>query len=252
MLAIIRQIESVSQNGLAMFMKKKILVLDDSSFMLTVVSDMLTNLNYEVTTADTANLACQKAKSTRYDMIITDMNMPVMDGIEFTRQVKKYPSCKFIPVVMLSSEQDENKISEARKVGVSTFLSKPLNEKQLKTILQITLNKRRSPRVPFKLAVSYGEDEILSDYTESVTFNVSAGGLFLETKNPLIPGGPFNLNLKLPENNSIVHCKGRIAWINSKTSPIGSDHPAGMGVEFLCIEEEHLLLDFLQACKRKP
>ena len=70
-------------------------------------------------------------------MIISDMNMPVMDRIEFTRQIKKYPSCKFVPVVMLSSEKNKDKISETRKVGISTFLSKPLNEKQLKTILQL-------------------------------------------------------------------------------------------------------------------
>jgi two-component system chemotaxis response regulator CheY len=139
-------------------MKKKILVLDDSPFMLKVIGEILTNLNYEVTTADSGPLACQKAESTRYDMIITDMNMPVMDGIEFTKRVKKYPSCKFVPVVMLSSEKNVDKISEARKVGVSTFLSKPLNEKQFKTILQITLNKRKAPRIPFKLEVSYGED----------------------------------------------------------------------------------------------
>jgi two-component system chemotaxis response regulator CheY len=241
----------IFSNGLAMIMKKKILVLDDCSFMLTVIGDMLTNLNYEVTTADSGLLACQKAESTRYDMIIADMNMPVMDGIEFTKQVKKYPSCKFVPVVMLSSEQNKDKISEARKVGVSTFLSKPLNEKQLKTILQITLNKRRASRIPFRLEVSYGEDEILADYTESFTFNVSAGGLFLETKSPLPLGEALKLKLELPENNRAVHCEGRVAWVNSTTSPIRSDHPAGMGVEFLCIEEERLFQDFLQGNNRK-
>ena len=113
---------------------KKILVVDGSPFMLKVIGDMLTNLSYEVTTVDSGNLACQKAEASRFDMIISDMNMPVMDGIEFTRQIKKNPSCKFVPLVMLLSEQDEDKISEARKVGISTFLSKPLNEKQLKKL----------------------------------------------------------------------------------------------------------------------
>ena len=232
-------------------MKKKILVVDDSPFMLKVIGDMLTNLSYEVTTVDSGKLACQKAEAARFDMIISDMNMPVMDGIEFTRQIKKYPSCKFVPVVMLSSEQNEEKISEARKVGISTFLSKPLNEKQLKTILQITLNKRRTPRMPFRLEVSYGEDKVLSDYTLSVTFNVSAGGLFLETENPLPLGEALKLKLELPENNCVVYCEGRVAWVNSPSAPIRSDHPAGMGVEFLCIEEERLLQDFLQGCNKK-
>jgi uncharacterized protein (TIGR02266 family) len=100
--------------------------------------------------------------------------------------------------------------------------------------------------MPFRLEVSYGEDKVLSDYTVSVTFNVSAGGLFLETKNPLPLGEALKLKLELPGNNCVVHCEGSVAWVNSTTSPIRSDHPAGMGVEFLCIEEERLFQDFLQ------
>ena len=65
--------------------------------------------------------------------------MPVMDEIEFTRQIKKSPSCKFVPVVMLSSEKNKDKISEARKVRVSTFLSKSLNEKQYCKLTSISV-----------------------------------------------------------------------------------------------------------------
>jgi len=111
-------------------------------------------------------------------MIISDMIMPVMDGIEFTRPIKKYPSCKFVPVVMRSSEKNKDKISEARKVGISTFLSKSRNQKQRKTILQINLNKRRAPRMFFRLGVSYGEDKVFSDYTASVAFNCECRGTF--------------------------------------------------------------------------
>jgi uncharacterized protein (TIGR02266 family) len=105
--------------------------------------------------------------------------------------------------------------------------------------------------MPFRLEVSYGEDKVLSDYTVSVTFNVSAGGLFLETKNPLPLGEALTLKLEFPENNCVVHCEGCVALVNSTTSPIRSDHTAGMGVEFLCIEEECLLQDFLQGCNKK-
>ena len=227
-------------------MKKKILVLDDSSFMLNVIGDMLRNLNYEVTTVDNGKTACQKVESSRYDMIITDMNMPVMDGLEFTRQVKKYPNCKFVPIVMLSSEEDDEKITMAKKAGVSTFLSKPLNEKQLKAILQVTLNKRRAPRIPIKLEVFYGEGEMLTDYEASYTFNVSAGGLFLETTNPLPLGATLKLKLSLPESDHPISCLVRVAWINSHISPIRSDHPSGMGVEFLSLEDELHLQSFLQ------
>lgn len=232
-------------------MKKKILVLDDSPFMLKVIGDILTGLNYEVTTVDNGKLACQAVESTRYDMIITDMNMPDMDGIKFTQQVKKYPNCKFVPVVMLSGVEDKDKIAEARKVGISTFLSKPLNEKQFKTILQVILNKRRAPRIPYKLEVSFGKDDAFSGYEVSFTFNVSAGGLFLETENLLPISERLKLRLILPENNHSINCEGRVAWTNSKSSSIRSDHPAGMGIEFLSLEEERVFQEFLQCVKTK-
>ena len=228
-------------------MKKKILVLDDSPFILTIIGDILRKLNYEVTTVDNGNEACEKVESYRYDMIITDMNMPVMDGLDFTRQVKKFPNCKFVPIVMLSSEENTEKISMAKKIGVSTFLKKPLNEKQLKTILQVTLNKRRAPRIQMKLEVFYGEGKMLANYEESQTFNVSAGGMFLESSNPLELGTNIELKLPLEGDDRPISFLARVAWINSQTSPVRGDHPTGMGVEFLRIDDELRLQNFLKS-----
>jgi two-component system chemotaxis response regulator CheY len=228
-------------------MKKKILVLDDSPFMLKMIGDMLKKLNYEVTTVENGDEACQKVESTRYDMIITDMNMPAMDGLEFTKRVKTYPNCKFVPIVMLSSEENVEKIHMAKKMGISTFLSKPLKEAQLRTIVQITLNKRDTPRIPVKLEVMYGEDETFSDYTAGYTLDVSVGGLFLETPNPLSLGERLKLKLSLPGKDHSIFFQGRVAWVNSPLSPSNGTHPPGMGVEFLNIEDEHQLQKFLQS-----
>jgi two-component system chemotaxis response regulator CheY len=127
-------------------MKKKILVVDDSPFILKVIGDMLKELNYEVTTADNGASACIHVETDPYDMIITDLHMPRMDGIEFTRRVKLIPERRFIPIVMLSTEGDEEKIAEAKQMGVSTFLRKPVKETQLKTILQIAVGTRSGSR----------------------------------------------------------------------------------------------------------
>ncbi len=128
-------------------MKKKILVVDDSPFTLKVIDDMLRKLNYEVTTADNGATACVHIESNLFDMIITDLHMPNMDGIEFTKRVKLIPERRFIPIVMLSSEDDEEKIAEAKQMGVSTFLRKPVKESQLKAILQIAVGRRVSPQM---------------------------------------------------------------------------------------------------------
>jgi two-component system chemotaxis response regulator CheY len=224
-------------------MKKSILVLDDSPFMLTVISDMLKQLDYEVTTIDNAKDACQMVESTRYDMIITDLNMPVMDGLEFTKQVKTYPHYKFVPIVMLSSEGNDEKISKAKEMGISTFLSKPPKEAQLKTLLQITLSRRRSTRMKVTLEVFYGKNEMLSGQT----VNMSVGGVFVETSSPLSLGEKLKLKLHLPGNNYPVSCQGRVAWVNVPTSPSNIAMPPGMGVEFIGLKDERKLQEFLKS-----
>lgn len=120
-------------------MAKKILIIDDSPSVLAVLDDMLNDLGYEVSAADNGKQACELLEANRYDLIITDLTMPVMDGIAFVQAAKQMPNCKFVPIVMLSSEDDEAKIAEAKKVGISTFLRKPVKEVQLKTILQVVL-----------------------------------------------------------------------------------------------------------------
>ena len=120
-------------------MKKRILIIDDSPVVLSMLDDMLTALNYEVTCAGNGHDGCSLIETNKYNMIITDLNMPGMDGVEFTKSAKQMQNCKFVPIVMLSGEHDETKISEAKSVGISTFLKKPVKENQLKTILQVVL-----------------------------------------------------------------------------------------------------------------
>jgi len=120
-------------------MKKRILVVDDSPVVRAMMEDFLDDLNYEVSTAADGLEACRKVGENTYSLIITDLNMPGMDGIMFAQQAKQMPNCRFVPIVMLSSETDGTRITEAKKLGISTFLPKPVRENQLKSILQITL-----------------------------------------------------------------------------------------------------------------
>jgi two-component system chemotaxis response regulator CheY len=120
-------------------MKKNILIVDDSPFILKVIGDMLSELNYAVTTANNGSSACALVEKNTYDLIITDLHMPLMDGIEFAKRVKLIPDRRFTPIVMLSSEGDDKKINEAKRTGISTFLRKPVKEAQLKAILKVAI-----------------------------------------------------------------------------------------------------------------
>lgn len=223
-------------------MMKKILVLDDSPFMLTIVSDILAGLNYDVTTIDNGKDACHKVEAQRYDLIITDMNMPGMDGLEFTRKVRALPGCRFLPIVMLSSEEDHDRIAEAKKLGISTFISKPPKEAQLKSILQIILNKRSAPRIAVKMEVCFGDDE-----TCGQTVNMSVNGMFLATDRPSPPGSKIKLKFSLPNSALPVSCQARVAWILTEEDAGKRNYPAGMGLEFLDLSDPAPLIAFLKA-----
>lgn len=120
-------------------MAKKILIVDDSPSVLAILEDMLRDLGYDVVAATNGKEGLSRVEETKFDLIITDLTMPVMDGFDFVQQAKRMPNCKFVPIVMLSSEEDEDKIATAKQVGISTFLRKPIKENQLKTILQVVL-----------------------------------------------------------------------------------------------------------------
>ena len=90
--------------GLERLMKKEILVVDDSPVVLAMLADMLEALGYGVTCVKSGFDGCQQVETNRYDMIITDLNMTNMDGIELTKEIRQLPKCKFVPIIMLSSE----------------------------------------------------------------------------------------------------------------------------------------------------
>jgi len=120
-------------------MSKQILIVDDSPVVLAMLEDALVGMGYAVTAASNGRDGLKQLETSKFDLIITDLSMPVMDGIAFVKAAKLLPSCKFVPVVFLSSEEDTEKISEAKKAGASTFLRKPFKENQLATILKIVL-----------------------------------------------------------------------------------------------------------------
>ncbi|MFA7536899.1 MAG: TIGR02266 family protein [Desulfuromonadales bacterium] len=226
-------------------MKKNILVLDDSPFMLDLIGQILKRADYEVTAVDNGMDACQKVKTTRFDLIITDLNMPGMDGLEFTRQVRTYPGCRFLPIIMISGEKDDEKVAIAKKMGVSTFLSKPIQEEQIKAILEIILNKRMTPRIPIKMQVFYRKNGSFSEFISSHTVNVSLGGLFIETDEPFPLGENLELKLSLPDSNPII-CQGRVVWVISPLPSGNNEHPPGMGLAFHKLQVEKKLQQFLQ------
>lgn len=119
--------------------ERTILVVDDSPSMRAILGDMLEREGYKVVEAADGHEAFKLVEYLKVDLIITDLSMPVMDGIQFVREAKKLPLCRFVPIVVLTSEGDTRRLEEAKKAGASTWLSKPFKDNQLRAMLKLVL-----------------------------------------------------------------------------------------------------------------
>jgi two-component system, chemotaxis family, chemotaxis protein CheY len=119
--------------------EKTILIVEDSASMRAILADMLAAEGYSVMEAVDGQEAFKLVEYIQFDLIITDISMPVMDGIEFVTQAKKLPLCRFVPIVVLSGEDDTRKIEAAKRAGASTWLAKPFKANQLRAMLNLVL-----------------------------------------------------------------------------------------------------------------
>lgn len=112
-------------------MAKKILVIDDSAVFRKIISVHLKNADYELIEASDGIDALNKLSSTSVDLIVSDMNMPNMDGISFIKKVKEDPKFKFIPIIMLTTESQPEKKKMGLDAGARAWLTKPFSPEEL-------------------------------------------------------------------------------------------------------------------------
>jgi len=117
-------------------MAKLIMIVDDSASMRRVVSIALKGAGYDVLEGVDGKDALSKLKGQKVHLIISDVNMPVMDGIAFLKAVKAMPTYKFTPVIMLTTESAEEKKREGQAAGARAWVVKPFQPEQLVNAVQ--------------------------------------------------------------------------------------------------------------------
>lgn len=116
-------------------MGKVIMIVDDSASIRQVVSMTLKGAGFEVLTANDGKDALAKLQATkeRINLLITDVNMPNMDGITLVKEAKKLAAFKFTPMMMLTTEASDTKKQEGRAAGAKAWLVKPFQPPMLLT-----------------------------------------------------------------------------------------------------------------------
>lgn len=112
-------------------MSRNILIVDDSASMRQLVTFALEDAGYEVVQAVDGEDAIVKAGQARAAMVITDLNMPRLDGIGLIRQLREKVEYKFTPIVMLTTESQDSKKNEGKEAGASGWIVKPFTPEQL-------------------------------------------------------------------------------------------------------------------------
>ena len=122
-------------------MSANILTVDDSASIRLTTKVTLTNAGYSVTEAINGAEGLAAAQNGQFDLIVTDLNMPVMDGLTMIEELRKLPSQAGVPIIFLTTESDAELKARAKAAGATGWLTKPFDPENLVKIIKKVLGR---------------------------------------------------------------------------------------------------------------
>jgi len=121
----------------------RILIVDDESDIVSTIQYRLKFCEFDVITASNGKEGLEKTANERPDLILLDINMPVMDGHEMLERLKNHPDLKDIPVIMLTAYSDKRDIVKAAEFGIADYVTKPFDFTELMEKISTALEKKQ-------------------------------------------------------------------------------------------------------------
>lgn len=119
---------------------KTVFLVDDSATILLSISNILAKAGYATEKAASAEEAIRKLQSgIKIDLLITDLNMPGMNGIDLIKEVRKMPAYKFVPILFLTTESQQSRKMEAKAAGASGWIVKPATADELLNTIKLVV-----------------------------------------------------------------------------------------------------------------
>jgi two-component system, chemotaxis family, chemotaxis protein CheY len=115
--------------------QKAILLVDDSSTLRTMVKICLKGLPYTLAEAENGKVALELLEQRTFDLILTDLNMPELDGFEFIAGARRLTSAETTPIVVMTSREAEDDIERAFTLGASSYVNKPVKKDELLAVV---------------------------------------------------------------------------------------------------------------------
>ena len=119
---------------------KTIFLVDDSATILLSISNILSKAGYSTEKAASGEEALRKLQGgLKIDLLITDLNMPGMNGIDLIKEVRKLPAYKFVPILFLTTESQQSRKMEAKAAGASGWIVKPATADELLNTIKLVI-----------------------------------------------------------------------------------------------------------------
>lgn len=208
---------------------EKILLVDDVKLFLEMQKDLLSSSYVQLLTAGNGLEALTIARKELPDLIITDNNMPVMDGTTCCQEIRKDEQLKHIPVIMISNASKEADIQKYLSIGFNEIISKPIESKlYLATIRKyVTAVERRGARLPFCVPATIITKAGTHD---AQTIDISPKGLQLSSKLTPLQNDLIEISFNLPGNDFPLEACARVAWVKLNQDKSGPQSAFGVEI----------------------
>jgi CheY-like chemotaxis protein len=203
-----------------------ILLVDDTRSFLDLETTFLQRAECRLLTASTGLEAVRLARAERPDLIVLDLEMPEMNGIQACRILKADPATQKTPIVVLTSMQMED---EARRAGAEHYVRKPIDETRFLAELKkfLPIHERADPRVTIDVPISFWRD---GEPSTGRLLNLSRSGLFVGTEQHQPVGARLEISFSLPHDFSGKRISAEAMVVRVNAGP-----PKGFGARFFQI-----------------
>ncbi len=217
--------------------KHRLLLVDDIRLMRGIAKNYFNQSEFQISTARGGQEALRMAAAIRPHLIIIDVDMPGMDGVECCRRIKNDPDLFTTPVILLA-ENDREKIEHGWSSGCDGLLARPVGRRELLTAARqyVTLANRAAPRIDRNILVRYGMDK--GEERHDYACNLGTGGLYLTSERIFGEDDEFDIEFLVPRSDSETRCRVRVAWVNPAGKLKRNDLPPGAGLEFVDIDRD--------------
>lgn len=218
--------------------KNRILfVVDGDASYLYYTGMLLQRLDYSVYTAKSAEETLEVMKFSTPLLIVTDLTLPHMSGIEFLKKIKEDPKTKALPVIVYTASPDPSLKYLCKDAGCAAFLKKPFDPDELyATVQKATEEKPRSSlRLRTCLSAILGDEHEGTRLPNSCITALSENGMYVTTPNPLRVGTQLPVTLFV--GDAKITLQGIVLYsFEAGKGPLGT---SGMGIKFMHVKPEH-------------